>query len=39
MKKAKGTRLKKLKGQDSKANAKGTRLKKGTRSKKLKGQD
>ena len=31
MKKAKGTRLKKLKGQDSKA--------KGTRSKKLKGQD
>ena len=31
MKKAKGTRSKKLKGQDSKA--------KGTRSKKLKGQD
>ena len=31
MKKAKGTRWKKLKGQDSKA--------KGTRSKKLKGQD
>ena len=37
MKKAKGTRSKKLKGQDQKA--KGTRLKaKGTRSKKLKGQ-
>ena len=39
MKKAKGTRLKKLKGQDQKA--KGTRSKKakGTRLRKLKGQD